>query len=126
MRHLLPILLTLTVLLGSTGMGWSADLQKGLDAANRGDYATALRELKPLAEQGNINAQYMLGVQYERGNSGPRNHKTAVKWYTRAAEQGNAPAQYNLANMYKNGKGVPWNKETAVKWWALAAKHGAL
>ncbi len=56
MRRLLPILcLTVAVLLGSAGVSWSADLQKGLDAANRGDYATALREWKPLAEQGNRN-----------------------------------------------------------------------
>ena len=42
MRRLLPILLlTLAVLLGSAGMSWSADFQKGLDAYNKEDYATA-------------------------------------------------------------------------------------
>ena len=61
MRRLLPILLvTLAVLLGSAGEGWSADNQKGMDAYNRGDYATALREWKPLAEQGNARAQFNL------------------------------------------------------------------
>ena len=44
MRRLLPILLvTLAVLLGSAGVGWSADFQKGDAAYQRGDYATALR-----------------------------------------------------------------------------------
>ena len=56
MRRLLPILLTLVVLLFSPTEGWSADLQKGIDAYNREDYATALREFRPLAEQGNVHA----------------------------------------------------------------------
>ena len=50
------ICLTLTVLLGSAGLSWGADFQKGMDAAQRGDYATALREWKPLAEQGDADA----------------------------------------------------------------------
>ena len=41
---------------------WSADFQKGLIAAQNGDFATALREWKPLAEQGDADAQYSLGV----------------------------------------------------------------
>ena len=61
MRRLLPILLvTLAVLLGSAGVSESADLQKGLDAYKYKDYATALLELKPLAEQGNARAQFNL------------------------------------------------------------------
>ena len=61
MRTLLPILLTIAVLLGSAGVSWSADYQKGLDAYNKKDYATALREWKPLAEQGNADAQERYG-----------------------------------------------------------------
>ena len=54
MRRLTATLcLTLVVLLFSPTEVWSANFQKGLDAYNRGDYATALREWKPLAEQGN-------------------------------------------------------------------------
>jgi hypothetical protein len=49
--------LTIAVLLGSIGNSESADLQKGLTAAQSGDYATALRELEPLAKQGNASAQ---------------------------------------------------------------------
>ena len=45
--------MTLVVFLGSVGMSESADFQKGLDAYKKGDYATALREWKPLAKQGN-------------------------------------------------------------------------
>ena len=51
MRHLTAtICLTLVVFLFSPTEGWSADFQKGLDAAQNGDFATALREWKPLAD----------------------------------------------------------------------------
>ena len=104
MRNLTVILcLTLAVLLGSAGEGWSADFQKGLDAYNKRDYATALREWKPLAEQGNTDAQYNLGVMYGKGRGVPQDDKTALKWYRLAAEQGNAAAQHNLGCMYEKG-----------------------
>ena len=40
----------------------SADYQKGLTAAQSGDYATALRNWKPLAEEDDVNSQNNLGV----------------------------------------------------------------
>jgi len=98
----LIILFTLT-----SNVVWSADFQKGWDAYTIGDYATALREWKPLAEQGNANAQYNLGLMYQKGDGVPQDDKTALKWYRLAAEQGNASAQYNLGAMYYKGEGVP-------------------
>ena len=53
--------LTLTLLLGSVSMSWSADFQKGANAYRSGDYATALREWRPLAEQGDEIAQTSVG-----------------------------------------------------------------
>ena len=108
MRRLTAILcLTLAVLLGSAGVCESADLQKGLAAWNSGDYATALRELKPLAEQGDAYAQNNLGSMYEFGHGVPQDNKTAVKWYRLAAEQGHPVPQFNLGVMYREGRGVP-------------------
>ena len=80
--------LTIAVLLGSVGLSWSADFQKGLTAYKSGDYATALREWTPLAKQGDADAQYNLGVMYEKGRGVPKDDKTAVKWYRLAAKQG--------------------------------------
>ena len=93
--------LTLTLLLGSVSMSWSADLQKGLTAYESGDYATALREWTPLAEQGDADAQTLLGVMYNEGKGVPQDYKTAVKWYTLAAKQGDANAKTNLSNLQK-------------------------
>ena len=59
--------LTIAVLLGSVGVSESADFQKGMDAAQTGDFATALREWKPLAEQGNARAQFNLcGIERDK------------------------------------------------------------
>jgi len=74
-------------------------LSIGLTAYNSGDYATALREWKPLAEQGDVDAQYNLGLMYDNGRGVPQDDKTAVKWYRLAAEKGDASAQYNLSVM---------------------------
>jgi len=102
----------------------SADFQKGLDAAQKGDFATALREWKPLAEQGNAPAQFNLGLIYAKGQGVTRNYKTALKWFRLAAEQGLAGAQFNLGLMYEKGRGVPQNDKTAAKWWKLSAEQG--
>jgi len=91
----------------------SGDFQKGLNAYKSGDYATALREWKPLAEQGNASAQKNMGVMYERGHGVPQNDKTAVKWYRLAAET-KRRAQKNVGQkeeavwkqITKNGRGI--------------------
>ena len=119
------LLLTALIMLLSltSNVVWSADFQKGLEAAQRGDFATALREWKPLAEQGNASAQYNLGWMYDNGDGVPQDDKTALKWYTLAAEQDDARAQNNLGWMYANGKGVPQDYKTAGKWYTLAAEQ---
>ena len=116
--------LAVALLLGSAGVSWSQDFQKGVAAAHSGDFATALREWTPLAEQGEADAQTILGVMYEEGKGVPQDYKTAVKWYKLAAEQGDADAQTQMGFMYNKGKGVPQNDKTAVKWWTLAAEQG--
>ena len=82
------ICLTIVVLLGSVGVGWSADLQKGLDAANRGDFATALREWRPLAEQGDASAQNNLGFMYVYGKGVLQDYVRAHMWFNIAASSG--------------------------------------
>jgi len=114
----------MTVLLGSSGVCWSADFEKGFYAHDRGDFATALKELRPLAKQGHADAQTTLGWMYYKGQGVPQDDKTAAKWWTLAAEQGIAFAQNRLGQMYRTGEGVPQDYKTAVKWYTLAAEQG--
>nr|ALS56026.1 putative Sel1 domain protein repeat-containing protein [uncultured bacterium EIL107F05] len=120
MRFILPFLLSIVL----SPLSWGADFQKGLTAAKNGDFATALREWTPLAEQGNASAQFNLGIMYGNKRGVPQDHKTAVKWYTLAAEQGNATAQYNLGVMYDRGWGVLQDDLYAHMWWNVAASIG--
>ncbi len=90
-----------------------AGLDEGLAAYKAGDYASALREFRPLAEQGNASAQYNLGFMYDIGRGVPQDYKQAVTWYRKAAEQGNAGAQNHLGTMYEHGEGVPLNAVAA-------------
>ncbi len=69
-----------------------ADFQAGTEAFNRGDYASALKEWRPLAEQGDANAHYLLGTMYADGKGVPQDSAEAMKWYRLAAEQGYAAA----------------------------------
>ncbi len=72
--------------------GWD----EGVAAYDRGDYATALREWRPLAKQGNVKAQYILGVMYEKGQGVPQDYAEAVEWYRNAATSVNTRAQASL------------------------------
>ena len=122
MKHLTATLcLTIAVLLGSAGMSASADFQKGYAAYKSGDYATALREWKPLAKQGDDFAQNNLGEKYREGRGVPQDYKTAVKWYRLAAEQGNAVAQRNLGLSYVLGQAVLKDYVYAHMWLNIAA-----
>ena len=66
-RLAITLCLAISLAIGSFGMGWSGDFQKGADAYEKGDYATAFRELKPLADQGDASAQHNLGVMCDEG-----------------------------------------------------------
>jgi TPR repeat protein len=116
-------ILALLVLLTAQG-GVLAGWDEGVAAYDSGDYATALKELRPLAEQGEASAQGNLGVMYAKGQGVPQDYKEAVKWYRKAAEQGDATAQNNLGGMYFDGKGVPPDYVQAHMWFNLAGAAG--
>ena len=109
---------------GGFGVSWSGDFQKGMEAYNKGDYATALKEWKPLAEGGDTDAQYNLGIMYDNGQGVLQDYKTAAKWYILSAEQGNAEAQYNLGVMYALGQGVIEDKVYAHMWGNILNSNG--
>jgi TPR repeat protein len=67
--------------------GWTGMKEAEL-AYRHGDYAAVLREIRPLAEQGNIGAQLLLGTMYEDGRGVPRDYVQAYKWYSLTSSQG--------------------------------------
>lgn len=99
-----------------------AGYDEGAAAYNLGDYATALRNWSPLADQGNAFAQYYLGVMHEKGRGVPKDNKVAIAWYRKAAVQGNAFAQSALGAMYEEGLGgVPRLRVVAYALYNLSA-----
>jgi TPR repeat protein len=115
--------MTAALMMGSVSVVL-ADVEAGLKAAQAGDFVTALREWKPLAEQGDIDAQFNLGIMYNFGRGVSQEYKIAAKWYRKAAEQGDARAQFNLGMMYRKGEGVSKDFKEAVKWCRKAAEQG--
>jgi TPR repeat protein len=103
---------------------WSGDYQTGRDAYDIGDYSTALTVWQPLAEGGDANGQFGLGLLYGNGFGVDMIDEQALLWYGKAADQGHAAAQCNLAVMHLNGWGVPMNEEEAAKYYLMAAEQG--
>lgn len=99
--------------------------QKGLHEFVDGDYATALKEWEPLAEQGIAEAQFNLGQLYYTGKGAPQNYKQAATWYAKAGEQGYASGLNNLGVMFKKGEGFPQNYIQACALYNVAASLGS-
>src|SRR5271166_2226498 len=89
------------------GAAMAGPLEEGDAAYQSGDYAAAMSYWRPLAEQGNAQAQADLGAIYALGQGVPEDYLQAAAWYRKAADQGNADAQANLGLMYALGWGVP-------------------
>jgi TPR repeat protein len=102
---------------------WS-DFETGMDAYNHGDYATALREWQPLAEQRDAEAQDFLGTLYFKGWGVSQDYVKARQWWEKAAAQGSASAQNDLGLLYANGLGGPQDLVQAHMWYSLAAGNG--
>jgi hypothetical protein len=112
------------IIVGLPSIGAADKLQDALRAYHAGDYATALRLSRPLAEQGGAVAQCVLGVMYDNGQGVARNYAIAAKWYRKAAEQGDVLAQHNLGLMYFNGDGVAQDHVRAHMWLNIAGMNG--
>jgi len=99
--------------------------EAGYAAYQKADYKTALRLLRPLADQGDPRAETTLGVMYDEGHGVPQDDAEALKWYRRAAEQGYAQAQFNLGVMYARGEAHDGRQDnvSAHMWFNLAASR---
>jgi uncharacterized protein len=80
--------------------------------------------LRPLADQGNAEAQVKLGFMYVAGEGIPQDYIEALKWFRLAADQGQANAQCFLGPIYFEGRGVPQDYVSAHMRLDLAAAAG--
>ncbi|MEZ5829936.1 MAG: hypothetical protein R3D05_02005 [Dongiaceae bacterium] len=96
--------------------------QAGWDAFGRGDYQGALAVWQPLAEQGDVPMQLLVGSIYDYGQGVPQNHAEAVKWYQMAAERGSAKGQYQLGAIYARSPQIR-NPVEGYKWLTIAARN---
>ena len=117
MKRIALAVVLLVSLAGPAWTGWD----ECLFAYKQGDYATALKEFRPLAAQGDADAQTKLGFIYHIGLGVQKDYAKAVKWYRKAAEQGNVNAQTSLGYMYGKGQGVTQDYVQAYLWSNLAA-----
>lgn len=120
--------LTLALCLAFSSISFAADPAAQMDKAselyNLGKYKQVISMITPLAEQGNADAQVMLGNCYENGLGLGMSPQIACQWYALAAEQGNARAMAKLGYAYAVGNGVPMDFATAVRYMASAAERG--
>jgi TPR repeat protein len=106
------------------GMPTWTILGGGYQSYLKGDYDAAYDEWLPLAELGDAEAQYNIGVMYDEGAGRPRDLAAAAGWYRKAAQQGFMDAQANLGMMYYHGQGVPRDPAEAARWFRRAADQG--
>jgi Sel1 repeat len=85
---------------------------------------TALKQTKALADQGNANEQYNLGVMCAYGQGVAQDYQEALKWFRLSAAQGNPEAQGDLGAMYQAGFGVPQDYAQAMMWYLIAKAGG--
>src|SRR5262245_31866526 len=78
---------------------------------------------KSAAEQGDAEAQFQLGLIFEKGDGvAPLDLAKAVKWFRKAAQQGHAAAQFHLSLALIAGKGVASSDAEALQWLHAAAE----
>jgi hypothetical protein len=115
-------------LLALSAMFWCgavvASLTEGLDALRKNDYAAAERELRPLAERGDPESQYRIGLMYEFGKGYPQDKAQGIVWFRKAALQNHAAAQTELAIIFATGDGVAQDNKQSVDWFQKAATLG--
>jgi TPR repeat protein len=126
-----PFVLAAVLFLSAVGISLSEDVasndllfEEVRRAVRMKDFIKASALLGRLAEGGEADAQYQLGVLYETGRGVPQNDAKALEYYRQAAEQGHAKAQYSLAEFYLNGRGTTADHQLAWEWYQRSARQG--
>jgi len=101
-----------------------AGFDEGVAAFQSGNLELAAKEFRTAAEAGNSEAQFNVGLMYERGIGVSKDERESLVWYRKSAEQGYSNAQFNLAVMYENGRGTDVDFHQALQGYRKAAMLG--
>jgi len=93
-------------------------------AVDRGDLPVVFNALLPFADEGDAQAQYLIGRMYDRGEGTTQDFEKAGRWYGKAHDQGHQKAWRPLSEIYKSGVGVPTDPAEALAWHRRAADKG--
>ncbi len=102
---------------------WGYGVDKDEQKANQ-MFEDLYPQLLQLANDGDAEAQNIMGNYYSNGYFVDKDKKQAFEWYTKSAEQGYASAQYNLGCCYELGQGVAQDYAKAVEWYTKSAEQG--
>lgn len=97
---------------------------KGYAEFKMAHYDNARKIWQALAERGNAEATFNLGILYEDGLGVSQDLAQALRYYETAAIGGSFKAQYRLGLLYFVGKKVPLDKVKAKRWLTEAAAEG--
>ena len=100
-----------------------AGRDEAIEAYTTGDFPRALAEFQALADQGDAEGQYFLGLFYHNAFGVKRDQTEALKWFLKAAQQGDARSQYYVGIMYASGQGVAKDLAMADMWLSLSAAN---
>ena len=121
MKYFLRIIIVCNCMASPLALGEA--FQAGLNALERGHYATAMRAWLKLARDGAAEAQNNVGHMYEEGYGVSQSYARAMAWYKQAAEQGLPEAQHNVGMLYYHGYGTAQNYPVAKQWFKRAAQQ---
>lgn len=97
-------------------------LEDAVDAMRSGDFAEAYCIMRPLAEEGDADAQYNIGWMYLNGYGLRINDSLALEWWQKASEQGHSDASFSIGMLYSLGEGeVPKDSDKAIDYYLIAA-----
>jgi len=102
----------------------AASIDPGQSTTDRNTPVKSLADWRKLADHGDAEAQFQMGVRYHNGEGVPQDDAQAVQWFLRSAEQGHVDAQSHLGAYYWAGRGVPEDLSQAYIWSDIALAGG--
>ena len=107
-----------------SGPAATATFENGISAFKRGDNGAALKIWEELAENGDRDAQFNVGILHAHGTGFETDRTVAFHWLQRAAKQGDVVAAYNLGVLFADDATGSPDYESAVRWYEVATSAG--